>query len=113
MGQISKRKKGIFGPPSGQKLLFFIDDLNMPKKEIYGAQRPIELIRQYLDHQGWYFWNLNKEYIRLEDIMILGGMGVNGGVTERFTSHFNILCYTELDDKIIKSIFNTILSSYL
>ena len=85
----------------------------MPKKEIYGAQKPIELLRQYLDHKGWFFWNLNKEYIQLEDIMLLGGMGVNGRVTERFTSHFNILAYTELEDSIVKGIFSTILSSFL
>ena len=45
--------------------------------------------------------------------MLLGGMGVNGRVTERFTSHFNILAYTELEDSIVKGIFSTILSSFL
>lgn len=31
--------------PDGKKMIIFIDDLNMPRKDTYGSQPALELIR--------------------------------------------------------------------
>ena len=115
--KLEKRRKGVFGPPTGKKYVVFIDDLNMPKRETYGAQPPIELVRQWMDHKGWYQRDSKeKEFRTVVDIILVSAMGPPGGgrspVTNRLQRHYNYLTYTELAPESVSMIFTKILGRF-
>ncbi|XP_036957739.1 dynein heavy chain 1, axonemal isoform X2 [Acanthopagrus latus] len=115
--KLEKRRKVVFGPPVRKHFIFFIDDLNMPMLETYGAQPPIELLRQWLDHGGWYDRKQIGAFKHIVDINFACAMGPPGGgrnpITQRFTRHFNLLSFTEMEDANKKTIFSTILGSWM
>ncbi|CAB1101954.1 unnamed protein product [Ectocarpus sp. CCAP 1310/34] len=115
-GKCEKRRKGVFGPTAGKKFILFVDDVNMPTKEFYGAQPPIELLRQWFDSGGWYDRKA-LQFRLIIDVVFVCACGPPGGgrnpVTARFFRHFNIVAYTAMQDDSMTLIFRTIFGNFL
>jgi len=115
-GKMDKRRKGYFGPPAGKRYAIFVDDMNMPLREVYFAQPPIEILRQWMDHGGWYNRQL-YQFSNIIDVMFIGAMAPPGGgrqpVTNRFLRHFNHLAFPEMSDGSLKLVFGSIFSAHL
>ena len=111
-----KRRKGVFGPSAGKEFIIFVDDVNMPMKEEFGAQPPIEILRQWFDNGGW-FDRKALEMRKIIDIQFVCACGPPGGgrnhVTARFYRHFNVINYVDMSDSSLFLIFSTILSNFL
>ena len=114
MNKLDRRKKGLYGAPPGKHWVIFVDDVSMPQKEEFGAQPPIELLRQWLDHWTWY--DLKEVVpIHLVDVQLICAMGPPASgldVTPRFKRHFFTLGICEFSDDVLNTIFTTIVSWY-
>jgi dynein heavy chain len=109
--KFEKRRRGVYGAPNGKKIVIFVDDLNMPQKEFFGAQPPIELLRMWFDHGGWYD-RKELSFTQIIDIQMIGAMGVPGGgrtfITERLKRHYSNVAAADMADASVETIFTTI-----
>lgn len=50
---LEKKSGRNYGPPGARRLIYFVDDMNMPEVDKYGTVAPHTLIRQHMDHGHW------------------------------------------------------------
>eukprot|EP01063_Lacrimia_lanifica_P030850 TRINITY_DN4987_c0_g2_i1.p1 TRINITY_DN4987_c0_g2~~TRINITY_DN4987_c0_g2_i1.p1 ORF type:complete len:2545 (+),score=1014.20 TRINITY_DN4987_c0_g2_i1:819-7637(+) len=116
-GKLHKKRANLFGASPGKRLVFFVDDINMPKLETYGASPPIELLRQVISHGGFYDRKKVSLFKNIEDLTVIAACGPPGGgknpMTQRFTARFHMLCTPALSEDSSKRIFFSILRGFV
>lgn len=51
---LEKKAGRNYGPPGTKRLVYFVDDLNMPAVDLYGTQAAHTIMRQVCDYNHWY-----------------------------------------------------------
>lgn len=92
-------------------MLLFIDDLNMPRKDTFGSQPPLELLRQWMDYGCWY--DRQKQTLRIVlDTQLGASMGPPGGgravISERLQSCCNLINFANPTESQVKRIYMTL-----
>ncbi|KAJ1332384.1 hypothetical protein BSLG_008688 [Batrachochytrium salamandrivorans] len=113
---VEKRTKDTYGPAAGKRLLVFIDDLNMPSKDIYGTQQPLALLKLLIERGGLYDRGKELNWKYLKDVQFVGCMGTPGGgrsdIDPRFASLFAIINITFPNDFSLFQIYSSIIEGH-
>ncbi|KAE9095636.1 Dynein heavy chain 6, axonemal [Phytophthora fragariae] len=116
--KFAKKRRTLLGAPVNKQLVVvYVDDVNMPSIEQHGAQPVIELLRQYLEFEGFYdrekfFWK------DVKDSVLIAAGGLPGGgrqpLCPRFVRHFSaVFCLPSCNESAMKTIFNSILAAHI
>ena len=105
------KRKNLLGAPQGKTVVVFVDDLNMPAVEQFGAQPPIELLRQMLGMGGFYdrkqlFWK------DVKDVTLTAACGPPEGgrspTTPRMVRFFHLMFIPELTEETLRKIYSCV-----
>uniref|UniRef100_A0A2I2YF97 Dynein axonemal heavy chain 17 n=1 Tax=Gorilla gorilla gorilla TaxID=9595 RepID=A0A2I2YF97_GORGO len=112
---LEKKSGRNYGPPGTKKLVYFIDDMNMPEVDKYGTVAPHTLIRQHMDHRHWY----DRHKLTLKDVhncQYVACMNPTSGsftIDSRLQRHFCVFAVSFPGQEALTTIYNTILTQHL
>eukprot|EP01065_Artemidia_motanka_P030559 TRINITY_DN365_c0_g2_i2.p1 TRINITY_DN365_c0_g2~~TRINITY_DN365_c0_g2_i2.p1 ORF type:complete len:4684 (+),score=1932.48 TRINITY_DN365_c0_g2_i2:111-14162(+) len=115
-GYLEKKHGKTFGPPGKKRLIYFIDDLNMPSPDKYGTQEAIEFVRLHIDYQFWY--DRVKPGFPLKEIIncqYLSAMNPKSGtftVMDRLLRHFAFFACSMPDPEDLTLIYGSIMKGH-
>ncbi|XP_022380343.1 dynein heavy chain 9, axonemal [Enhydra lutris kenyoni] len=112
---LEKKAGRNYGPPGHKKLIYFIDDMNMPEVDAYGTVQPHTIIRQHLDYGHWYDRNkLSLKEVR--NVQYVSCMNPTAGsftINPRLQRHFSVFVLSFPGADALASIYGTILTQHL
>lgn len=112
---LEKKAGRNYGPPGAKRLVYFIDDMNMPEVDTYGTVQPHTLIRQHLDYSHWY----DRVKITLKDVhncQYVACMNPTAGsftINPRLQRHFCVFAISFPGADALKTIYLNILNGHL
>ncbi|XP_076453714.1 LOW QUALITY PROTEIN: dynein beta chain, ciliary-like [Babylonia areolata] len=112
---LEKKAGRNYGPPGNRRLIYFVDDMNMPEVDKYYTVQPHTLIRQHIDHGHWY----DRQKLSLKDIhntQYVSCMNPTAGsftIDSRLQRHFCVFAISFPNGEALTTIYTNILSQFL
>ncbi|XP_076407690.1 dynein axonemal heavy chain 11 isoform X5 [Peromyscus maniculatus bairdii] len=112
---LEKKAGRNYGPRGNKKLVYFIDDLNMPEVDVYGTVQPHALLRQHIDYGHWY----DRQKVTLKEIRscqyvaCMNPMVGSFTVNPRLQRHFTVFAFNFPSLDALTTIYGQIFSFHL
>ncbi|KAK3091630.1 hypothetical protein FSP39_021358 [Pinctada imbricata] len=112
---LEKKAGRNFGPPGTRRLIYFVDDMNMPEVDKYFTVQPHTLIRQHIDHSHWY----DRAKLTLKEIhntQYVACMNPTAGsftIDSRLQRHFCVFSVNFPNQDALNTIYTQIFSQHL
>ena len=112
---LEKKTGRKFGPPGMKKLVYFIDDINMPEVDPFGTVQPHTIIRQFMDYEHWYDRNrlVIKEIHNCQLVCCMNPSAGSFTIDPRLQRHFMTFSVNFPSYESLVQIYSTILTQHL
>ena len=122
---LERSAKGTSHPSVGARLIYFVDDVNLPLHDQYGAQPPIEFLRQLVDkidvqldpsstgYGGFYDRKFWKFYKVLNATLLTCCCPARAKMSGRFTKHLHLINIVSSSSSVLRTIFTAMLERHL
>jgi dynein heavy chain len=116
--KLERQSRGKMKPSGRKKLIVFLDDFNLPQgtSTESPSQPPLELVRQFMDYNGWYD-RKKCDFLQADKVELVAAMdtsrGGRGMICNRNLSNFCLLVGTEPESSQVVHIFQSIVSCKL
>ncbi|KAM5271528.1 dynein axonemal heavy chain 11 [Ctenodactylus gundi] len=109
---LEKKAGRNYGPGGNKKLIYFIDDMNMPEVDMYGTVQPHTLIRQHIDYGHWYDRQkvMLKEIHNCQYVACMNPMVGSFTVNPRLQRHFTVFAFNFPSLDALNTIYGQIFS---
>ena len=112
---LEKKTGTMFAPPGTKRLIYFVDDMNMPTPDKYGTQSAIALLNQQIEYGG--FYDLKKLTMKeIRGVQYLSSMNPTAGsfaIQDRMQRHFATFATLAPEAEVLRTIYGAILEGHL
>ena len=112
---LEKKTGSMYGPPGTKRLIYLIDDINMPTPDKYGTQSAIALMRQQVDYGG--FYDLKKLSMKtIQNVQYVAAQNPTAGsfaIIDRMQRHFATFACPFPEPEVLRTIYLSILTGHL